>query len=107
MIPPPMPMLQQKPKAKVHYSEIKIQHVYKYELLPLPEFKGEEIECELPPYIEKPEAPKQIPVDESPEHFKEIYSYSSNLSGFSIKQYFNAEWKPKIHLGIKNPIVYS
>ena len=46
-------------------------------------------------------------MDESPDHFREIYSYSSNLSGFSLKQYFNAEWKPKIHLGIKNPIVYS
>lgn len=76
-------------------------------MLPLPDFKGEEIDCELPPYIENLEVPKPIAVEESPDHFWEIYSYSSNLSGFSLKQYFNAEWKPKIHLGIKNPIVYS
>lgn len=73
----------------------------------MPDFKGEEIDCELPPYIENLEVPKPNSVEESPDHFWEIYSYSSNLSGFSLKQYFNAEWKPKIHLGIKNPIVYS
>lgn len=106
-----MPIIKKQTKVKIPISSIKIQHCFKQELLPISEFNGKELECDLIPIGEFEDSKNQVTmIDHTPQELsslKDIYTYQSNLSGFSLRQYFNAEWKPKIHSGQPNPIVFS
>jgi hypothetical protein len=129
LIPPPMPILKKTPKAKLHYSEVRIEHAYEKAFLSLPEFEGEERDHPLEskeaedegegknsiPFVEAKEEDilvQKVFMEEkmNPEKkegdVRDIYSYAAGVSGHSLRQYFNVEFKV-FEPGQVNPIVYS